>query len=97
MFCAYTRPRYQVSIFRTICPLILILVAEWPPFGKELLTELFICSLCILSICNLSYFPFGFEGGIGVLITLVPGHCILVACFIASTVLRQYDDKPVVS
>ena len=33
-------------------------VAEWPPFGKELLTRLTICSFCILTICNLSYFPF---------------------------------------
>ena len=34
--------------------------AEWPPFGKEVLTWLTICSLCILSICNFSYFPFRF-------------------------------------
>ena len=27
-------------------------VAEWPPFGKELLTRLTICFLCILTICN---------------------------------------------
>ena len=25
-------------------------VAEWPPFGKELLTRLTVCSLCILNI-----------------------------------------------
>ena len=24
MFCAYTRPRYQVSVYRTIGPLVLI-------------------------------------------------------------------------
>ena len=24
-------------------------------FGKELLTRLIVCSLCIMSICNLSY------------------------------------------
>ena len=24
MFCAYTRPRYQVSVFRTIGPLVLV-------------------------------------------------------------------------
>ena len=35
-----------------------VLVAEWPSFGKELLTRLTICSLCILTICNFSYFPF---------------------------------------
>ena len=33
-------------------------VAAWPPFGKERLTLLTMCSLCILSICNFSYFPF---------------------------------------
>ena len=32
--------------------------AEWPPFGKWLLTQLTICYLCILTICNISYFPF---------------------------------------
>ena len=35
-------------------------VAEWPLFGKELITQLTICSLCILTICNISYFPFWF-------------------------------------
>ena len=43
-------------------------------FGKEHLTRLTICSLCILTICNFSYCPFGFEGGISVLIAPVPGH-----------------------
>ena len=32
--------------------------AEWPPFGKELLTRLTICSVCILTICNFNYIPF---------------------------------------
>ena len=32
-------------------------VVGWPPFGKELFTRLTICSLCILTICNFSYFP----------------------------------------
>ena len=31
--------------------------AEWQPFGKELLTRLTICSLCISTVCNISYFP----------------------------------------
>ena len=35
-------------------------VGEWPPFGEELLTRMAICSLCILTICNFSYFPFWF-------------------------------------
>ena len=37
-----------------------VLVAEWPPFGKKLLTLFPICYLCILTICNISYFPFWF-------------------------------------
>ena len=51
-------------------------VAKWQRFGKELLARLTICSLCILTICNFSYFPF--EGWICVLIASVPGLCILV-------------------
>ena len=39
-----------------------VLVAEWPYFGKELLPRLTICSLCILTLCNFSYFPFWFSG-----------------------------------
>ena len=31
-----------------------VLVAEWPSFWKELLTRSTICSLCILTICNLN-------------------------------------------
>ena len=56
-------------------------VAEWPPFGKELLTRLTICSLRSWTICNFSYFPFWFGGGGGVDLgsdCSVPGHCILV-------------------
>ena len=33
-------------------------VAEWPSFRKKLPTWLAMCSHCILSICNFSYFPF---------------------------------------
>ena len=39
-----------------------VLVAEWRPFKKKLLIRVIICSLCILTICNISYFPFWFEG-----------------------------------
>ena len=35
-------------------------VAEWPPFGKEQLIRLTICSLCIFNISYFSYFPFWF-------------------------------------
>ena len=37
-------------------------VAEWPPFGRELLIRFTVCSLCILTYCNLCFFRFGFEG-----------------------------------
>ena len=37
-------------------------IAEWPFFGNEMLTRLTICSLCILTICNFSYFPFCIRG-----------------------------------
>ena len=35
-------------------------VAEWPPFGKELITRLTIYSLCNMNISNISNFPFWF-------------------------------------
>ena len=37
-------------------------VAEWSPFGKELPAWLAIRSHCLLSICNIIYFPFWFWG-----------------------------------
>ena len=33
-------------------------VDESPRFEKQLLTRLTICSPCILTVCNISYFPF---------------------------------------
>ena len=42
-------------------------VAEWPPFEKELLTRLTICSLCTLTICILVISRSGLQGGIWVL------------------------------
>ena len=51
--------------FHLLCVyIILSWVAEWPLFGKELLTRLIMCSLCILTICNFSCsmtFCFSFE------------------------------------
>ena len=32
-------------------------VAERPPFGNKLPTQLAVCSHCILSICNIYLFP----------------------------------------
>ena len=54
----------RVSVtFHLMCVQVIcssIWVAELPPFGKEMLTGLTMCSLCILTICNFSYFPFRF-------------------------------------
>ena len=55
----------------------LVWIADWPSFGKELLTRLTICSLCILTICNFVIPHFGFEGWIWFLIASVSGLCIL--------------------
>ena len=52
-------------------------VAEWPPFGKELLTRLSICCLCILTICIFSYFPFRCKG-LHLGSASGPGLCILL-------------------
>ena len=52
----------------------IICLAKWTPFGKELLNQLTICSLNILTIRN----PVWFWGQNLVMIALVPGHCILV-------------------
>ena len=38
-------------------------VAKWPPFGKELPTQLTICSLCFLTICNVSISRLGLRIG----------------------------------
>ena len=48
-------------------------VAEWPPFGKLVYTQLTICSLSISNICNISYFLFWFW----VLIASGPDLCII--------------------
>ena len=50
---------------------------EWPPFGKELLIRLTICSLCILTIIILVISRFGFERWIWGLIASFPCFCIL--------------------
>ena len=52
----------SIDVSSNVCSYYLssVLVAEWPYFGKELLPRLTICSLCILTLCNFSYFPFWF-------------------------------------
>ena len=49
----------------------------WVAVGKELLTRLTICSLCILTICILVTSRFRFEGWIWVLISSVSDLWIL--------------------
>ena len=61
-------------------------VAEWPPFGKELLTQFTICSLCIVTICNIS---FSFEGWIWVLTASVSGLCIHFTLSLSGGTLRR--------
>ena len=34
----------------------LVLVAEWPSFGKKLPARSAVCSHCVLSICNIYFF-----------------------------------------
>ena len=52
--------RVSVTFHLIMCVNIIfnsVWVAMWPPFGKELLTRLTICSLCNLTICYFSYSP----------------------------------------
>ena len=63
-------------------------VAGWPLFGKWLLARLAVCSLCVLAICNFSYFPFGFKGWIRVLIASVPDLCIRFTIFVIGRIYK---------
>ena len=56
-------------------------VAEWQPFGKELLTRLTICIFVFRLFVILVSSHFGFEGWIWVLIALVAGLCLLFTFF----------------
>ena len=69
----------------------LVWVAEWPSFGKELLTRSTICSLCILTICNLVISRFGFKDWIWVLIASVPGLCIFLLFFFLLNIRLVYE------
>ena len=57
----------------TVCSAINVSICTPPCFS---ISET-ICSLCILTICNISYSRFGFEGLIWVLIASVPDRTIL--------------------
>ena len=50
----------NTGVFVVVFLRIQVLVAKWSTFGKELLARLTICSLCILTFCDFSYFLFWF-------------------------------------
>ena len=62
--CGFLLPVFVVRVSVTFHLMLVHIIlssvwdTEWPPFGKELLARLTICSLCFLTICNFSYFPF---------------------------------------
>ena len=57
-------------------------VAEWPPLGEKLLTQLIIQSRCILSMCCLRYFRVWFRRQVFVLFVSVPDHCLLMIKYV---------------
>ena len=59
-------------------------VAEWLPFGKELLTRLTKCSLYVLTICSFSISSLGFEGQIWDLI----GSSSLVSAYLLPIIMK---------
>ena len=50
-----------------------------------------IARLTICSLCNLGYFPFGFEGWILILIASVPGLCIFFTSRMLFDAREQID------
>ena len=67
-------------------------VAVLSPFGKELLTRLTIFSLCILTICNFSNFPFWLLGWIWVLIA--SNKNIIIISFKSSGDIQKKEGGP---
>ena len=61
-----------------------VLVAEWPPFGKQLPARLAICPHCLLSICNFYLFPI-------LVLRAGFGFCLLQFLFIAFLILLSCD------
>ena len=61
-FCGSLLPVFVVRVSITLLLLSTVRIAEWPLFGKELLTQLTICPLFILTICKFGYFQFWFLG-----------------------------------
>ena len=74
--CFWCQSFYKVSSYVCLYCFSSVWVAEWPLFGKDLLTRLTICSLCILTICKFSYFFL--RAVFWVLIALVPVNGICV-------------------
>ena len=84
MFCAFPRPRYQVSVYRTNGSLVfIILLVRFGLLSGHLLGNS--CPLgwpYVLSVLCLFLFitHFGFKSGIWRLIALVPVHCFSFIC-----------------
>ena len=56
---------------------IYVRVSKWTSLGKQLLTQLTICSLCISTRLSF-FFHIGLYGGTLVLISPVPDNCLLL-------------------
>ena len=76
-----------------------VYVAEWSPFGEELLIRITVCFLCITSILILVVSNLCFEGRTVVLIAPVIAYLLLFTRKHCSLVLRKpvfgvYDQVP---
>ena len=92
-----TRPRYQVSVYRTTGPLVCssVSVAEWPPFLEiaahsvdHMFSLYFVFVILVIS-------RFGYEGCIWVMIASVPDLCIGFLLFETSFahIMRKFGQK----
>ena len=62
----FTRQRYQVSVYRTIGPLVNVCNFGYRTIGP------------LVNVCNFGYFPLCLGGGTVILIEAVPGLCLPV-------------------
>ena len=67
VFCGSLLPVFAVRVsvmFHLTC--VYIIFSSVRLLSGQLITRLTMCSLCILTICNISYFPFlGLRAGFG--------------------------------
>ena len=88
---AYFGVRVSVTFYLMCVHIIFssVVVAEWPPVRKELLTRLVVCSLCILTtVFVILVIPrFGFDGW-----NWVPIASVIIIIIIIIKSLFQEDD-----